>query len=97
MKNNIVAAPSEKAVLETIRKAERFSHTRQYEREELFGNGSWLQKPVKTITDLYPSLNSIPGLTFWIWDAGSEEAASLLYVISGISVRLRPWISWISQ
>ena len=53
-KKNIVDTFPEKAVLETIRKAERFSHTRQYEREELFGNGSWLQKPVKTITDLYP-------------------------------------------
>lgn len=44
----------EKSALEKIREAERLSHIAQYESTELFQEGSWLQKPIKTITDLYP-------------------------------------------
>ena len=40
--------------LRQIREAERFSHIEVYKSRELFREGSWLQKPVRTITDLYP-------------------------------------------
>lgn len=40
--------------LRQIREAERFSHIEVYKSRELFSEGSWLQKPVRTITDLYP-------------------------------------------
>lgn len=39
--------------LRQIREAERISHMEVYKSSELFREGSWLQKPVRTITDLY--------------------------------------------
>lgn len=54
MIDNKAKAVPEKSALETIREAERLSHIAQYESAELFREGSWLQKPIKTITDLYP-------------------------------------------
>lgn len=40
--------------LERIRKAERESHTEMYRNNELFKEGSWLARPVRTIMDMLP-------------------------------------------
>lgn len=40
--------------LERIRKAERESHTKMYMNNELFKEGGWLARPVKTIMDMLP-------------------------------------------
>ena len=40
--------------LDEIRKAEAESHTQAYTNHSLFSPGSWLAKPVKTVTDLLP-------------------------------------------
>ena len=40
--------------LNSIRKAEKASHIEIYSTAKLFENGSWLQKPVKTVMDLMP-------------------------------------------
>lgn len=40
--------------LETIREAEKESHLEIYSTAKLFENGSWLQKPVKTVLDILP-------------------------------------------
>lgn len=40
--------------LKYIRECERKSHETMYANEELFQEGSWLQKPIKTILDLIP-------------------------------------------
>lgn len=40
--------------LKYIRECERKSHEAMYANEELFQEGSWLQKPIKTILDLIP-------------------------------------------
>lgn len=42
--------------LDQIRKAERQSHIEIYSSAELFKEGSWLQKPVKTVLDIIPYL-----------------------------------------
>ncbi len=44
----------DKAKLLEIRENERISHIEAYSSNELFEEGSWLQKPVKTVTDLLP-------------------------------------------
>ena len=40
--------------LAQIRRAEAFSHTKAYAELELFEEGSWLSKPVKTVMELIP-------------------------------------------
>lgn len=40
--------------LEMIRESERISHMEVYENHELYQDGSWLRKPVKTVLDLLP-------------------------------------------
>ena len=40
--------------LERIRKAERESHIEMYNNNELFTEGSWLARPVRTIMELLP-------------------------------------------
>ncbi len=40
--------------LKSIRDAEKASHIEIYSSAKLFESGSWLQKPVKTVTDLIP-------------------------------------------
>ncbi len=40
--------------LNRIRESERNSHIELYSNEELYKEGSWLQKPIKTVTDLFP-------------------------------------------
>ena len=40
--------------LAEIRRAEAYSHTEAYTNHELFADGSWLAKPVKTVLDLFP-------------------------------------------
>lgn len=40
--------------LERIRKAERESHIEMYNNNELFTEGSWLARPVRTIMELFP-------------------------------------------
>lgn len=41
-------------ILKSIRDAEKESHLEVYSTANLFESGSWLQKPVKTVTDLIP-------------------------------------------
>lgn len=43
--------------LKQIREAEGKSHTEMYTSAVLFAEGSWLKKPVKTVTDLLPELS----------------------------------------
>lgn len=43
--------------LEQIREAERKSHTKIYTSAELFADGTWLKKPIRTVTDLLPELS----------------------------------------
>lgn len=40
--------------IQSIRESERNSHIELYSSEELYKEGSWLNKPVKTVTDLFP-------------------------------------------
>ena len=40
--------------LQKIRESERKSHIEMYSNEELFKEGSWLQKPIRTIVNLIP-------------------------------------------
>ncbi len=40
-------------ILKSIREAEKQSHIEVYSTAKLFESGSWLQKPVKTVTDLF--------------------------------------------
>lgn len=40
--------------LQSIRESERNSHNKLYSGEELYKEGSWLNKPIKTVTDLFP-------------------------------------------
>lgn len=40
--------------IQSIRESERNSHIELYSSEELYKEGSWLNKPVKTVTDLLP-------------------------------------------
>ena len=47
-------AEEKKSRLQQIREEERISHTQIYEQEELFTGESWLNKQVKTVTDLIP-------------------------------------------
>ena len=42
----------DKQMLNSIREAEKSSHIEIYSSKKLFESGSWLQKPVKTVTDL---------------------------------------------
>lgn len=44
--------------LDTVRRAEAFSHTQAYNNLKLFQPGSWLAKPVKTVMDLMPCFQS---------------------------------------
>ena len=39
--------------IQNIRESERNSHTELYSSEELYKEGSWLNKPIKTVTDLF--------------------------------------------
>lgn len=43
--------------LSKIREAEKQSHIEIYSSAQLFKEGSWLQKPVKTVTDIIPLLS----------------------------------------
>lgn len=40
---------SEETRLESIRESERKSHIEMYSNEELYKEGSWLSKPIKTV------------------------------------------------
>lgn len=40
--------------IQSIRESERNSHIELYSNEELYKEGSWLNKPIKTVTDLFP-------------------------------------------
>lgn len=40
--------------LQSIRESERKSHEELYSGEELYKEGSWLNKPIKTVTELFP-------------------------------------------
>lgn len=45
---------TDKTRLQQIRESERKSHIEMYSNEELFGEGSWLQKPIRTVLSLMP-------------------------------------------
>ncbi len=51
-----------------IRDAEKESHEQVYSSKELFQKGSWLEKPVKTVMETLPFLNTSG--SFWILDLG---------------------------
>lgn len=40
--------------LDEIRESEKKSHIETYTKNELYENGSWLPKPIKTVLDLIP-------------------------------------------
>lgn len=40
--------------IQSIRESERRSHIELYSSEELYKEGSWLNKPIRTVTDLFP-------------------------------------------
>ena len=44
--------------LQSIRESERNSHIELYSSEELYKEGSWLNKPIKTVTDLFPQFEN---------------------------------------
>lgn len=48
--------------LNSIRKAEKESHIEIYSTAKLFESGSWLQKPVKTVTDLLEHFKNYKGI-----------------------------------
>lgn len=48
----------QKKRLKEIRESEKKSHIETYTNNELYENGSWLQKPIKTILDLIPFFES---------------------------------------
>ncbi len=48
---------NDKIRLEQIRESERKSHIEMYSNEELFSEGSWLRKPIKTILNLMPKFS----------------------------------------
>lgn len=49
--------------VETIREAERKSHEEIYSKARLFEEGSWLQKPVKTVLDILPLFSDYKEIT----------------------------------
>lgn len=49
-------------MLHTIREAEKASHIETYSKSKLFESGSWLQKPVKTVLDLFSFFNDFEKL-----------------------------------
>ncbi len=49
-----MAAKENDTRLEKIREAEKKSHIETYSSQVLFEKGSWLSKPIKTVTDLFP-------------------------------------------
>lgn len=55
--------------LAKIRLAEKESHIETYTTNELFQQGTWLQKPIKTITDLLPLFDEYSSVS--ILDIGS--------------------------
>lgn len=55
--------------LNEIRRAERLSHLKTYADVALFEKGTWLEKPVKAVTDLFPYLDQHSKLR--ILDLGS--------------------------
>lgn len=55
--------------LDKIRLAEKESHIETYTTNELFQQGTWLQKPIKTITDLLPLFDEYSSIN--ILDIGS--------------------------
>jgi len=55
--------------IQSIRESERNSHIELYSNEELYREGSWLNKPIKTVTDLFPMFADYK--TFRALDLGS--------------------------
>ncbi len=48
--------------LKQIRESEKQSHIEMYSNSELYKEGSWLRKPIKTISDIIPLFSDIPEL-----------------------------------
>ncbi len=55
--------------LDKIRQAEKESHIETYTTNELFQQGTWLKKPIKTIIDLFPLFDEYSSIS--ILDIGS--------------------------
>lgn len=55
--------------IDSIRRSERKSHEELYSSKELYKEGSWLSKPIKTVTDLFPLFTECK--TFHALDLGS--------------------------
>ena len=43
--------------LKQIRESEKQSHIEMYSNSELYKEGSWLRKPIKTVLDIIPLFN----------------------------------------
>ena len=55
--------------IQSIRESERNSHIELYSSEELYQEGSWLNKPIKTVTDVFPLFEGYK--EFRVLDLGS--------------------------
>lgn len=60
----------QKKRLKEIRESEKKSHIETYTNNELYENGSWLQKPIKTILELIPFFESYERLNILDLGAG---------------------------
>lgn len=69
LNQNLPTAKDEQERLQRIRNAEKNSHVETYSSTLLFEKGSWLEKPVRAVTDLFPYLDMFSGLR--VLDLGS--------------------------
>lgn len=53
--------------LQSIRENERKSHEELYSSEELYQEGSWLNKPIKTVLDILSLFEDYKELTTLFW------------------------------
>jgi len=64
--------------IQNIRESERNSHIELYSNEELYKEGSWLNKPIKTVTDLFPLFKEYE--EFRVLDLGSGVGRNCISV-----------------
>lgn len=64
--------------LASIRESERKSHTEIYQNEELYNTDSWLQKPIKTVQDIFLLFDSYTELR--VLDLGCGIGRNSIYI-----------------
>ena len=64
--------------LQAIRESERKSHIELYSREDIYKEGSWLNKPIKTVTDLFSIFDGCKG--FRALDLGSGVGRNIIAI-----------------